>query len=92
MDIILYVLTLAFGATKCSHKNLRFVWMILALNASTLLIIISLSIPYRNNKNSIDWEGGNYYGLNLDWNYNKIYVDVSMPGYVAKALHKFQHP
>ena len=40
----------------------------------------------------IDWGGGNYCGLTLDWNYGKKYVNVSMPMYITKALHKFQHP
>ena len=40
---------------------------------------------------TIDWEGRNYCGLTLDWNYDKGYVDVSMPGYVHQALNKFQH-
>ena len=43
-------------------------------------------------KISTDWSGTQYCGLTLDWNYLKRYVDVSMPGYVPKALHKFQHP
>ena len=43
-------------------------------------------------KISIDWGGNNYCGLTLDWNYDKKYVDVSMPGYMANYLHKFQHP
>ena len=41
-------------------------------------------------KLSIDWEGQNYLGLTLDWNYNKKYVDISMPGYIPTALQKFQ--
>ena len=41
---------------------------------------------------SIDWGGGNYYGLTLYWNYDKKYVGISMPGYIKKFLHKFQHP
>ena len=30
----------------------------------------------------IDWSESTYAGMNLSWNYNKGYVDVSMPGYV----------
>ena len=41
---------------------------------------------------SIDWEGTLYCGLTLNWQYEKGYVDVSMPGYVERALTKFQHP
>ena len=36
--------------------------------------------------------GSHYCGLQIDWNYDKQYVDISMPGYIAKALHKFKHP
>ena len=32
-----------------------------------------------------------YRGISLNWNYDKNYVDISMPGYVQSALHKFQH-
>eukprot|EP00957_Ditylum_brightwellii_P048073 3650150-Ditylum_brightwellii.AAC.1 len=41
---------------------------------------------------SIDWEGNNYCGLTFKWNYNMGYANVSMPGYIPKALDKFQHP
>ena len=41
---------------------------------------------------SEDPTGSHYCGLHIDWNYDKQYVDISMPGYIAKALHKFQHP
>ena len=47
---------------------------------------------YKHYKVSIDWEAKNKCGLNLDWNYNKKYFAISMPGYVSKALHKFQNP
>jgi hypothetical protein len=30
--------------------------------------------------------------LTLDWDYNKLTVDLSMPGYIKAALHKYQHP
>ena len=39
-----------------------------------------------------DWTGSQFCGLRLDWNYNDGYVDISMPGYVAAALQRFQHP
>jgi hypothetical protein len=43
-------------------------------------------------KITIDWKGELYCGLTLDWHYDKEFVDVSMPGYVARALTKFAHP
>ena len=42
-----------------------------------------------------DWTGNFYLGLTLDWNYAPIHanrsVTLSMPGYVADALVRFQH-
>ena len=38
-----------------------------------------------------DTTGSHYYRLRIVWNYNKQYVDISIPGYMVKALHKFQH-
>ena len=40
---------------------------------------------------STDWEGHNYLGLTIYWNYNEEYVDISMPEYVKKALDRLQH-
>jgi hypothetical protein len=41
---------------------------------------------------TIDWAGKLYCGLTLDWNYKEGYVNISMPGYVTRALNKFNHP
>ena len=43
-------------------------------------------------KISKDWDGKLYCGLNLEWEYYKREVMVSMQNYVTKALHKFQQP
>jgi hypothetical protein len=40
----------------------------------------------------IDWTGKLYCGLALNWHYDEGYVDISMPGYVTRALKKFDHP
>ena len=40
---------------------------------------------------SIDWSGSLFCGIHLDWNYKKGYVNTSMPGYIDKARHKYQH-
>ena len=34
----------------------------------------------------IDWEGAKYVGIDLDWNYTKREVILSMKGYVERAL------
>lgn len=39
-----------------------------------------------------DWSGTKYCGLTLQWDYTARTCDMSMPGYVAKAQHHFQHP
>ena len=39
----------------------------------------------------VHWKGANYCGLKLYWNYQKQYVDISIPGYVDKMLRQFQH-
>ena len=39
----------------------------------------------------IDWSGSLYIGITLNWNYDNRTVQLSMPNYVQKALHKFQH-
>ena len=43
-------------------------------------------------KITTDWTGKNYCGLTLDWNYAEGWVDISMPGYVERALARLQHP
>jgi hypothetical protein len=42
-------------------------------------------------KISVDWEGKNYCGLSIQWNYAKKYVDISMPGYIVATLERLQH-
>ena len=43
-------------------------------------------------KITIDWTGKKYCGLHIDWNYNEGLLDISMPNYVEKTLHKLKHP
>jgi hypothetical protein len=47
----------------------------------------------RKNYNiSSDWNCTAYCGLTLNWDYHNRTVDLSMPGYIKAALHKYQHP
>jgi hypothetical protein len=39
-----------------------------------------------------DWKVGAYFGLTLDWEYEKGIVDSSMPVYIKAARHKYQNP
>jgi hypothetical protein len=40
---------------------------------------------------TVDWEATKYCGITLEWDYMSRTVDLSMPNYVADALHHFQH-
>ena len=40
---------------------------------------------------TLDWEGKTFCGITLEWDYVNRTVDLSMPGYVEKALQRFQH-
>jgi hypothetical protein len=40
---------------------------------------------------TIDWTGAKYVGLTITWDYENGTVDISMPGYVERALTRFQH-
>jgi hypothetical protein len=43
-------------------------------------------------KISVDWARTDHCGLSIKWNYEKRYVDISMPGYIASTLERLQHP
>ncbi|KAI2502114.1 Reverse transcriptase (RNA-dependent DNA polymerase) [Fragilaria crotonensis] len=40
---------------------------------------------------SVDWDGTRYCSLTLAWDYTARTCDISMPGYIARALQRFQH-
>ena len=40
----------------------------------------------------IDWADKRFCGIQLNWDYTNRTCDLSMPGYIHEALHKFQHP
>ena len=40
---------------------------------------------------TVDHDGKNFLGLTLKWDYINGHVDISMPGYIAKILTRFQH-
>jgi len=49
----------------------------------------ALSTKYTITK---DWTGSSYLGFAIDWDYAAGHVDISMPGYVPKALLTLRHP
>jgi hypothetical protein len=52
-------------------------------------LITSLQKHY---KCTVDWEAAIYAGIHLKWDYAKRTCDISMPGYIDKALQRFEHP
>jgi hypothetical protein len=40
-------------------------------------------------KYSTNWKGKLYCGITIKWNYAQCMVDLSMPGYIPAALHKY---
>ena len=42
-------------------------------------------------KCTTDWEGKHYCGLTFDWQYEKGYVDMTMPQYVQESLKRLGH-
>jgi hypothetical protein len=40
---------------------------------------------------TMDWDGSLFCSINIDWNYPAGTVNINMPNYIPKALHKFQH-
>jgi hypothetical protein len=45
----------------------------------------------KNYNISSDWKGSAYCGLTLECDYKNRTVDLSMPGYIKAALHKYQN-
>jgi hypothetical protein len=45
----------------------------------------------KNYNISSNWNDSAYCGLTLEWDYKNRTVDLSMPGYIKAALHKYQH-
>ena len=41
---------------------------------------------------STDWDADAYCGVTLEWIYTKRTCNLSMPGYMEKALQNFKHP
>ncbi len=50
-----------------------------------------VSVLKQDYKINVDWEGMQYLGLTLDWDYATRKVHLSMPGYIEKACIRFGH-
>jgi hypothetical protein len=50
------------------------------------------SLKACNYQLSTDWAGSKYCGLTLKWDYRTRTCDISMPGYIKRALQRFNRP
>jgi hypothetical protein len=49
------------------------------------------SILKQDYKINTNWEGTQYLGITLDWDYERHKVHLSIPGYIKNALIRFGH-
>jgi hypothetical protein len=68
-------------------------------------VVDDFAVQYKNKKDAdhliecirekypfkVDWDTKQYIGINLEWNYIKRLVKLSMKGYVKQALLEFKH-
>ena len=80
-------------------------WKYQTRKISFTLVVDNFGIEYTNKNDidhlfeaikdkyqlKIDWEGAKYVGIDLEWNYTKREVILSMKGYVERALKQFKH-
>jgi hypothetical protein len=50
-----------------------------------------IKVLQKNYEITEDWKGEKYLGIDLDWDYDKREVHLSMRQYVQNALHRFQY-
>jgi hypothetical protein len=50
-----------------------------------------ISVLQQDYEVDTDWDGTQYLGLTLDWDYKYCKVHLSMPGYIEKAAIRFGH-
>jgi hypothetical protein len=92
-----------FGYYPACHKPGR--WLHKTIPIAFSLIVDDFTFKYvgkqhaahlrdallRSYELTIDWEGKVYSGMTLKWDYINLSSDISMHGYVANVLRKFQH-
>ena len=50
-----------------------------------------ISLVQANYEYIVNWAGKTFCGLIMNWQYNKGYVDISMPKYIPQILERFKH-
>ena len=86
-------------------KKTNGLWTHQTLDTVFTLVVNNFRIKYISKENenhlinalkdlykvTIDWTGRHFIGINLQWNYTLRNCNLSMPGYVKKALERFKH-
>ena len=92
-----------FGYYPAAHTPA--LWLSKTNNVTFTLCVDDFGIKYTNRAHaehllnalkklyeiSIDWSGSQYLGLNLDWDYKRRTVKLSMPKYIKNVLTRYQH-
>jgi hypothetical protein len=86
---------LVSGAT--SGKTSRSAWWLIILASRSKVTNIHNMDHFINALKehytmAIDLMGSLFCGIHLTWNYTLGHIDCHMPGYINKALKKYQHP
>ncbi len=85
------------------HANAPGLWYHKTHPISFTLVVNDFGVKYVNKadveylleslhttyKLTADWTRDLYCGITLGWNYDKRYVDISMPGYIKKKLQEY---
>jgi hypothetical protein len=93
-----------YGYVPCPHTH--GLWMHLHSDLQFTLVVDDFFIKYTDRAQAdtllrvleqkyvvkTDWTASRYIGLTIGWNYHNRTADISMPGYVARALQRFEHP
>ena len=83
------------GLWKDTHSDLMFTLVVddfgvrysTRQDADKLLSVLSQKYRVK-----ADWTGCRYIGLTLAWDYTARTLNLSMPGYIERALQRFSHP
>jgi hypothetical protein len=92
-----------YGYAPCPHTP--GMWSHTTRDIPFFLVVDDFGIIYTNKTDAMhlltalqqlyvvttDWSGSLYLGMTLTWDYSHHTIDISMPGYMKKALDRFQH-
>jgi hypothetical protein len=92
-----------YGYAPCTHTP--GLWTHETRDVTFCLFVDNFGIKYTNRSDAehlltalqalyvvtTDWTASLYLAMTIDWDYHNHTVDISIPGYVTRALDRFQH-